>query len=272
MLIVILVGFVFYIPLGDIFRAVLSVNIVLFVVSFLLNFPSTFLTTWSTHMLAFRQGIRVGLWDFFLFNLAIRFYSYFSPASMVSTAMRWHKLSAGSKSAEALSAISFSRLFSIVVAIGLGLFWVMARENQATINLVLFLVLAMLMVAGWILITRLSPALSRELDRRAEITHQPFLRRLIRFLARYFHAIDHYATMPLKLLLGVALMHLGNDLLGLVSHILLAQALGIPLSIYDLGWLRAIAFLSALVPFTLAGGIGLREVSLVIILSSMDVG
>lgn len=271
LLVGLLIGFVFYVPLEKIFHAVLSANLLLFTISFLLNFPSTFLSTWSTHMLASRQGIKVSLWDFFLFNLAIRFYSYFSPASMVSTAMRWHKLSAGSKSAEALSAISFTRLFSIVVAVGLGLFWVIAKENQATTNLILFIALAVLIVAGWLMITRLSPALARELDRRVARVSQPFLRRVLRFFARYFHAIDHYANMPLGLLLGVALMHLGNDLLGLVSHILLAQALGIPLSLYDLGWLRAIAFLTALMPFTLAGGIGLREVSLVIILSSLHV-
>ncbi len=266
-----MVGFIVYIPLGKIFSTIQSANLLYFLVALALNFPATFLTTWGTHILADRQGIRVSLWEFFLFNLSIKFYSFFSPASMVSTAMRWHKLSAGRKSAEALSAIAFARLFSIVVAVGMGAFWVLARETSAFLNMILFIGLFVLMLAGWLLITRLSPALGRALDQRVERSQAPLLRRTFGFLARYFHSIDRYAQMPFSVLAGVAFLYLGNDLLGLAAHILLAWALDIPLSLYDLGWLRAIAFLSSLVPFTLAGGIGLREVSLVVILSALDV-
>lgn len=265
------VAFAFYIPLDRIFLAIQSSNFWFFLIALLLGFPSTFLTSWSTHVLASQQGIKVSLRDFFLFNLAIKFYSFFSPTSMVSTAMRWHKLSAGRKSAEALSAISFSRLFSIMATAGLGLFWLGARENQVSTSVALFIGLFVLVVAGWVLIARLSPGVARKLDALVERPQVPLLHRLLKFLARYFHAMAHYARMPLFLLVRVALMHLGDNVLGLGAHILLAQALNIPLSLYDLGWLRAISFLAALVPFARAGGFGLREVSLIIILASLDV-
>lgn len=266
-----LTAFFWYIPFGKLYVAIRSANPGYFAIAVTLNFIVVFLATVGTWILATKQGIQIAIGEFYLFNLALRFYSFFSPASAVSTALRWHKLSAGGKAAEALSAISFTRLFSIVIAAGLGLFWVTSRSNQLWLNVAVFIGLISALITGWLLITRLSPYLSQSLLRWSEVISQAWLRRLGRFLARYFNSIKSYSQMPYPVLIWVALTHLGQEFLGLVAHLLLAWALGIQLSIYDLGALRALSFLTALTPFTLVGGLGLREVSLFIALSAFQV-
>lgn len=265
------VGIFFYIPIGKLLTAILSANFLYFTVTLLLSFLAAFLTTLSTWILATKQGIQIPLGEFYVFNLATRFYGFFSPLSSVSTAMRWHKLSTGGKSAEALSAISFTRIFSIVIAVCLGLFWTVSRVNQNWLNSIFFLGLMAALIVGWLLMTRFSPYLSAFLMNRSDALQPTWLRRGIKFFSRYLDSMVQYARMPLIILIEVALIHLMLEILGIISHIVLARALGIQLSIYDMGLLRAVAFLSALTPLTLAGGIGIREVSLVVAMTAFHV-
>jgi uncharacterized protein (TIRG00374 family) len=267
-----LLGFYLYIPVEKLFTAIRSANFLYFVAALLLSFIVAFLTTLSTWILATKQGIQIPLGEFYLFNLAIRFYSFFSPASAVSTAMRWHKLSIGGKSAEALSAISSTRILSITIAVCLGFYWIASKVNKYWLNAMFFIGLIVVLISGWLLITRLSHRLSELLMKRSDAITHSFIRKIVKFLSRYLDSMVLYSRMSYMVLCKVALIHLGLELLGIVSHILLARALGIQLSIYDMGLLRAIAFLSALTPFTLVGGIGIREVSLVIAMSAFNVG
>ena len=267
-----LAAFFFYIPLGDLYRAVTSADLILFGFAVLLGIPGVFLGTLSTWLLARRQGIEIRLWEFFLFNMAIRFYSYFSPASALSTAMRWHKLSAGSKGAEALSAIAFTRAMSIFVALFLGAFWFLSDINQELVHPVFFVLFIVLLIAGWLAFTRLSPALAATFHRWSETFHNRWLKRIAGFLGRFFASVEVYATMPVSALVMIGLINLGNEFLGVISYVLIAWAIQIPLSFVNLGWLRSVSFLAALAPFTLAGGVGLREVAILVVLPTFGVG
>jgi uncharacterized protein (TIRG00374 family) len=261
----------FYIPLADIYAAVRAADLRFFIAAVLLGFPSVYFNTLSTWVLAGKQGIQIPLKEFFIFNVALRFYGYFSPASIISTAMRWQKLSANNKSAEALSAISFTRFFSIVIAVFMGLFWVMYNSSFGWLNLLIFMGLIFTVVAGWLTITRLSPRLALYLTNQAGKTAPVWIQKTYLFFGRYFDTIKIYSQMPYTVLLWVAFLDLCNEFLGLIAFIFLAQALKIPLSFSDLGWIRSISFLTALAPFTLPGGIGVREVSLVVILSAFNI-
>ncbi len=266
-----LIAFFYYVPIGDIYRAILSANLFLFCLAVFLGVPGMFLSTLSTWLLARRQQILISLWDFFLFNLSIRFYSFFSPASAVSTAMRWHKLSAGDKGAEALSAIALTRVLSIFVAVSMGLFWALSNINQKLISPFVFILLFASIIIGWLIFTRLSPILANAFHRWSQKTVHPWTKRIGEFLERFFASTEEYAKMQSLELSIIAIINLGNEFLGLLAYILIARALGIPLSFVDLGWLRAISFLAALAPFTLAGGVGLREVTVILTMSAFNI-
>jgi len=266
-----LASFFYFVPVGDIFHAVSRSNLSLFGVAVLIGIPGMFLTTLSTWLLAHRQGIIISLWDFFLFNLAIRFYSFFSPASAISTTMRWHKLAGTNKKAEALSAIAITRAMSIFIAIFLGLFFIILDADQELINPIFLIVLFLLMITGWVLFVRVSPSLSTLFHSRSQRFSNYWLKRISSFLGRFFASIEGYAKMPIFAVTVLILVNLGSELIGVLTYVFVAWAMNIPLSFLNLGWLRSVSFLAALAPFTLTGGIGLREVTLIVILSSLHV-
>lgn len=263
--------FFWFAPVGEVYRAVLSADLPLFTSAMLLGFPGVFLTTLNTWILARRQGINVALFRFYEFNLSLRFYGFFSPASAVATAIRWYKLSAGNKKAEALSAIALTRLLSIFVAVSLGLFWVLADVNQNLIHPGAFALMFGLILLGWLTLARCNPFLTRFFDDWSQRLTRPWLKRLSGFLGRFFKSMDEYARMPLSILLLVVFFNLVNELLGLLAYLVLARALHLPISLADLGWVRSLSFLAALAPFTLPGGVGLREVTLLLVISAFDI-
>jgi uncharacterized membrane protein YbhN (UPF0104 family) len=70
------------------------------------------------------------------------------------------------------------------------------------------------------------------------------------------------------LLIGIGIL---GYLVGFASYIIIARSTGIAISIFDLGWIRSVILLAALLPFSFAGGVGIREVSLVVLLSLYNV-
>jgi glycosyltransferase 2 family protein len=272
---ILVVGFLLlffvYVPVQKIYLSLISANLFLFGLAVLMGFPNIFMSTLSTWVLARWQGIQIPLTEFYLFNLSIKFYGFLSPVSAVSTGLRWHKLSAGGKGAEAISAIALTRLISILTAVSMGIFWAVTSVDQDFIAPMYFVLFLIVLILGWIFLARLSPTLAANLKNKSDSVHQPWVKKGIVFLGRLFASITVYAKLPLSMLVLIAVINLFNEILGIITHVMIAQALQIPLSLTDLGWLRAISFLSSLAPFTLAGGFGLREVSLVVILSTFDI-
>ncbi|HXF85207.1 MAG TPA: lysylphosphatidylglycerol synthase domain-containing protein [Anaerolineales bacterium] len=266
-----LIAFFFYVPFGEVYRAILSADLFYFTAVIFLGFPATFLNTLSTWLLARRQGISCSLFEFYIFNLAIRFYGFFSPTSTLATIMRWRKLSAGGKGAEALSAIAFTRALSIFVAISMGVFWILTDVRQTLVNPLILVSFFVLLIVGWMALGRLSPLLAEVTSNWMMRLSQPLLQKMIGFVRRFFVSMEGYAKMPMSVLVVIGLINLGAELVGILSYVLVARALHIPLSFVDLGWLRAVAFLAALAPVTLAGGFGLREATIVVALSAFDV-
>ena len=271
LLIGILVSFYYFIPFTDIIHSILKTNLILFILSVFISFPAFYLTTVSTWILAKRQGIDIPLNDFYIFNLSTRFYGFFSPLSTIATGMRWQKLSASKKYAEALSAITFTRFFSIVSAVVSGLFWALFRVNQDWKILPWFIGLIYILFIGWNVITRFSPNIGLFIEKQQSDNWHPVFNKILGFSKKYIDSIQVYSAMPIKVLSTVILLNFSNDLLGLLAHVLLAQALNIPLTLYDLGWVRSISFLLSVIPVTLPGGIGVREVTLVVLLSALKV-
>ena len=60
-------------------------------------------------------------------------------------------------------------------------------------------------------------------------------------------------------------------LVGIFSDLLMARSLGIEISYLDIGWIYAIIYIASTMPFAIAGGIGIRELTLVAILSTFGV-
>ena len=266
-----LVGFFFYVPLQDIWRAVLSVDLAFFIVSALVGLPSFYLGAVRLWLLARRQGIGLSVLQLFGINLVVRFYSFFSPASVIGGAMRWYKLSSGGKAAEALTTVTFNRAFDLFLVIIAGLFWAMAGISREVLQPSIFVLLLVMIILGWLAVTRASSSLARLAVTKSEATEKWLLKKAFSFLGRLFNAASVYADFSAPELLALGSAGFASELISLLGYVLLARALHISLSIVDLGWMRSLFFLAALAPFTLVGGFGLREVSVVMVMSAFGV-
>ena len=94
---------------------------------------------------------------------------------------------------------------------------------------------------------------------------------LARRIDKFLVAVTAYANMPA----GDLLLSIGSGIIsalaGIASGVFLAQAIGIDLDFMNMGWIQAVILIATQLPFTVAGGLGVREVTLVAILSTFGV-
>lgn len=266
-----LFSFFYFVPIPDIFRALRSANLVYFLVSIILTIPISYLSALTLLILTRKQQIHYSLWELLRMNLVIRFYSFFSPASIVGSGMRWYQLSKDGNAAGALSAIAVDRALDILIAALLGLFWFLTGVQSDAFNPVALLLLFVILVIGWFALTHWSPGASNWLAQKSQQTHLSWTRNLLQFSSHLFQSLSVYASLSaveLTILLGAGIL---SELINLLIQVFLALSLHIPMSLADLGWMRSLFFLASLAPFTLAGGFGLREVTTVLVISAFGI-
>ncbi|MBI3738896.1 MAG: flippase-like domain-containing protein [Chloroflexi bacterium] len=266
-----LLSFFYFVPIQDIFRALQSANFAYFLVSIILTIPIFYLSALTLLILTRKQQIHYSIWELLKMNLIIRFYSFFSPASILGSGMRWYQLSRGGKAAGALSAVAVDRALDILIAVLLGLFWFLTGVQKDAFNPTALFLLFVILVTSWFALTHWSPDASKWLAQKAEQTHLSWTRNLLRFSSHLFQSLSVYASLSaaeLTILLGASIL---SELINLLIQVFLAFSLHIPISIVDLGWMRSLFFLASLAPFTLTGGIGLREVTIVLVMSAFGI-
>lgn len=266
-----LISFFYFVPIQDILRSLQSAGIGFFLVSIFLSIPVFYLSAITLWILTRKQQIHYSIWELIKMNLVIRFYSFFSPASIVGSGMRWYQLSKGGKAAGALSAVAVDRALDIFIAVLLGLFWFLSGVQKDAFNPFALFLLFVILVVGWFALTHWSPNASRWLAQQAEQAPLSWTRNLLQFSSRLFQSLSVYASLSaveLTILLGASIL---SELINLLIQVFLAFSLHIPISFVDLGWMRSLFFLASLAPFTLTGGIGLREVTVVLVMSAFGI-
>jgi len=84
-------------------------------------------------------------------------------------------------------------------------------------------------------------------------------------------AVRAYAEMPLLDLLISVFAGISAQLIGVASNLFVARSVGIQLSFLELGWIAAVVNLATELPFAVAGGLGIREVTLLAIMSTFGI-
>lgn len=265
-------GFLFLVPVEQIIHAIQDVSALPFWISCLLYLPISYLAALRLHLLVKRQGIKITRIRLFEIGLIVKFYSFFSPASSVGSFLRWYKLSGGGKTAEALMAVTINRLLDVFIATLFGLFWAVGSLGKSYMSqpaaFIIFIAVVFLL---WLIGTRYAPHILDQFKARFETNPRPWLRRVADFAGRLGTSLAAYSLLSMLDLGRLIVLGLAGEFVGLLALIYLAQSLQIPISLQELGWMKSIFFLAALTPFTLAGGLGLREVSVVMILSASGV-
>ena len=263
--------FFFYIPLDKIYLSLLALEINYFWGSLLIAFFSLYLGAVQLWFLARKQGLKFLAHQVFLISLIVKFYSFFSPISLLGSGLKWYKLSSTGKKIEALSAITFSRIWEIFITIFFGTIWLLLGSKSALISPLFLAIILLLFVMGWFTIMRFSPVLEKWAKEKEIESHQKILKKTLSLASEFFKIILVYRKFSIYELLFLFLLSFLKEIITLFGHFFLLRALHISIPYIDLGWMRAIFFLSALLPFTMIGGIGLREVSIVFIMSAFGI-
>ena len=94
----------------------------------------------------------------------------------------------------------------------------------------------------------------------------------LNFIKETLEAVARYAALSWKDWVFIWMLSIVSELIALAGMLLVARALAVPLTLFNLGWMRSLFFLAALIPFTLVGGFGLREITVVAVLSALGIG
>jgi uncharacterized protein (TIRG00374 family) len=210
--------------------------------------------------------LKITTFELFKVNLSVKFYLLFLPGAIVGSGIRWAKVTSEGKSAEALAAVGFNRVVETYFIVVTGFFWYFLGLREQNIHLGVIALFLVTIGAFWlifIVISRRATAWFKTLDGR---NLRPRLRRIWHYIQRIMESINLYTALKPHEWLTLFEVSILVHLIGLVSYSLVARSSGIDISIINLAWTQAVIQLASLTPLSMAGGLGIREISLVVLL------
>jgi uncharacterized protein (TIRG00374 family) len=273
-LIILFVGLFWFVDFREVLGVLSQADPLLVVIGLLLVFPAEFLNAVQLKFLVRRQNIQFNVFQLYAINLSIKFYLLFLPGALVGSGIRWYKLSQPEgKRAEALAAVTFNRLLETFLVVILGLiFWLLSGSKTGQLEIGYLILLFLVIAAIWVLFTRLSKPISEIMSAFSKkIVQRRYLHTLSVWFEKLLVAVAAYAEFPIWELVLMVFVGIFRLLLVLFGFQILAYSVGIYIPFVEMGWILSVVMLFALVPFTYAGGLGLREVGLVFLLSSFGV-
>ncbi len=260
-------GLFWIIPLADVFQVIKSANPLLLIIGLGLGLPNIYLKSVRLGLLTRKQGLPISFNRLFVVNLMVKFYLLVLPGTLIGSGIRWAKISPSGKSAESLAAVAFNRFIETFLIIITGIFWFIAGIGQETINWVILLAFFLSIIIIWFLFIKVSIYLAQWFESKPEIiTGHARWQFIWDYLKRTVKSLSVYAGLSIRELFNLIGVGLLAYLVGLISYIFIARSTDIDISIYNLGWTQSAILLAALAPIAIAGGLGIREVSLVVML------
>jgi uncharacterized protein (TIRG00374 family) len=219
-----------------------------------------------------QQGLSLSTWQIAEVNLVTSFYALILPGALAGGAIRWYRLrQIEGRGSEILAAMLLSRLIYLIAVVVLGiLLWIVARPDATQTSGVVGLLVLLGCLLGLCVLffgrwthTAVSKRLSPRSDGKGtRAWRQRFDRLLL--------ALGQLRDLSGRGLVGLALLSLAENLLGIVLLYFLSRSLGIDVSMAAIGWIRSIVRIVTLVPISLSG-LGIREGTLVLLLAPYGV-
>lgn len=262
------------IPIRSVFQALLKTDPLLFAFGVILAVVKIFLFSVQMKPLLDNQGIDRSISQIFKINLVVKFYLLLMPSSLVASGIRWYRFAQPEgKVAESLVALAFIRLFKTFLTLTLGLGFLLISMQQGfqfRIGWIALLVLGIIVI--WIVITRYSLPIYKWFRTHAGfILDRSFLESFLRIVEKLLTSASSYADMPGRDLLLSMSAGVLAALVGIASGVFLARAIGMDLGFLELGWVLSIMSLATQFTLSIMEGLGVREVTLVALLSFFNI-
>jgi uncharacterized protein (TIRG00374 family) len=254
------------VPFRDVWEALQVVDLPYFIAGILIALITIYIRAARIRVLTKIQDLDLSTFELFKVNLGVKFYLLFLPGAIIGSGLRWAKVTTKGKSAEALAAVGFNRLVETYFIVVTGLFWYVLGLRVQKIGF--WTLIAFIFVTGlfWLLFIWISKLIISWVRNKEGKKDKPGWNRIWNYIQRLAASIKLYADLGVKgwgILFGISVL---AQLVSLVSYVFVAISSGIHISILNLAWIQSVVQLGSLTPLSIAGGLGLREVSLVILL------
>ena len=271
LILILLAGFFYYVDLPTLAGILLRARPGWFAAALAISLLWSLFPALRLSIMLRKQDIRIPFRQLFLVNLGTRFYSFFSPVSSVGSVMRFQRLIPPGKAAEGIAAFGAVRAFEISIALLMGLFWGFGALGGGALDSGIALLGLVTIAALLWTVLKVSAGAARWAENR-QADAPVRLRQVYNRIGRLGRAFSQYQTLSVPELSGLFGIALAGDLIGLAGYLCVALSLNIPISFIDLGWMRSLMVLAAFTPFTLPGGLGMREVSSVLLMTGVGIG
>lgn len=262
-----------WVPIDGIAISLWSVDLRWVLLAYALTVLVVLLSVQQLHLLLNTANTPIRFSQLLHIHLTTEFWGLIMPGYLSSGVMRFYRMSrAGSPAMRTLAVVVFRRLIEATAVVLLGwVFWSIAPLPGRSANLFQWgfagASLTLLALHFFVFDARTSAWLRKRLQSN-DTEQEPG--RIRRKLIELPDATALLAKIPSKsLLLFIAIVTVRN-LASVVIFYAMVMSLNLPLSFADAGLAWAVVRLATMLPVTVAG-LGLREVSLLLVLSSSEV-
>ena len=271
---VLIIIMILVVPWKETWTVILSSNVGLIAIAFLLLIPTQILSAASFYVVAKSQSMQLSIWNIFLINSTINFYEIVLPATFFGSGLRWYRYAQKSKKpAESFAAFAYLKIFTIFLALLLSFSFLLFFNDTAfgtQVNQI------GLLLAAVILILFLLPNISLWLHQHVpklwnETPRNKLLQFLRKSVLKILQSFADFRRMSIASQFWLIVLGISGQMIQFFAYIYFARAVGIDLTYGQAGTLRAVLLLASNLPINFSPGIGLREVGLVALLVAMKV-
>lgn len=240
-----------------------------FLTSMALNVvASIFLPAVVSSISAKKTAVSIGLARFVAINFMIRFFTLILPRAS-ATGVRWFKYRTAGTGASAAALVVLEKLVQIFTYAAVAAAFLIVERHQlgGAAPAALAVAGALVAASGIGLVALLSDGVDPLLARLGFLTNVRWIGGPLR---RLVEAVKSQRGRRPAQIASLALWSAAGYAFFVASAWVIAQELGIEVSIAALAWIRGLVFLGTLIPITIAGA-GIREVGFVGFLSLYDI-
>jgi len=258
------------IPITDVWLS-LKHTIMLYVgISFLILIGMRYVMAYRIKILTNVHKMKISLHQFVKISLLSSFYGFFLPGTLAGGAVRWYKISkADNKPAESLAAIVYDRFISSLGLIMIGTIFLFL-ERHAYINqemgFILFASLIALII-GYVIAFNGNVAIFLIKMNDSIVFIPEVVRGKIK---KVIGSTIDYRNISERKHVEIFIVSIAYDLFGILSMYLFSLSLDLPLTFFQIGWIRSIVLILSMLPVSFSG-IGVREGSMIFLLQSYGI-
>lgn len=251
------------IPLPQIFTAIGSTNIWLFILSVLISVPVVLLSSYQTKYLTDIQNMDISYKEILQVELTTNFYSLFLPGFVYGGPIKWYKFSKYGTKSSAAVVVVFNRYLETFVTVFIGITFLIPTLiiNDALHLLPLWAAALLILFIAFIL----------PLNDKILTNVKKFVRKLPMpqtFKAKIdsvFDAQQNYQKLKTKDHFEIVGIMLTYHFISIISFYVLALSLNISIDFFVIGWIRSAVMLATMIPISISG-FGIREGVLIYLL------